>query len=80
VFAWLAVAGRAATGRTVIPAAGAPLGGGQVADRFVPYAGNHLHFTTVSLGRDGRHVKFYGDWNGPSQGYNGAVTRRSSSW
>src|SRR4051794_20586305 len=73
-FAWLAVAGRAATARSVVPAAGALLGGGQVADRFVPYAGYHLHFTTVSLTNDGSHVKFYGDWNGRCQGYNGAVT------
>src|SRR4051794_30126251 len=69
-FAWLAVASHAASTRPVLPAAGALLGGGQVADRFVPFAGYHLHFTTVSLTHDGRHVKFYGDWNGRCQGYN----------
>src|SRR4051812_23377889 len=73
-FAWLAVAGRAASGRPVMPAGGALLGGGAVADRFVPFADYKLHFTTVSLARDGRHVKFFGDWNGRCQGYNGAVT------
>src|SRR3954469_23741563 len=73
-FAWLAVASRAASSRPVLPAAGALLGGGQVADRFVPFAGYHLHFTTVSLARDGRHAKFYGDWNGRCRGYHGAVT------
>jgi hypothetical protein len=73
-FAWLAVASRAASARPVVPAGGTLLGGGAIADRFVPLADFSLHFTTVSLTADGKHVKFYGDWNGRCQGYRGAVT------
>jgi hypothetical protein len=73
-FAWPAVAGRAAPGRPVLPAAGALLGGGAVADRFASSADYRLHFTTVSFARDGRHVTFYGGWNDRCRGYDGAVT------
>jgi hypothetical protein len=74
VFAWLALAGRAASGRPAIPPAGSLLGGGAAGEHFVPAADYSLHFTTVSLAADGKSVKFYGDWNGRCQGYSGAVT------
>jgi hypothetical protein len=73
-FAWLAVAGRAASGRPAFPAGGALLGGGAVAKQFVETANYHLHFTTVSLTDDGRRVKFYGDWNARCAGWKGPVT------
>src|SRR4051812_46971566 len=73
-FAWLAIAGRAASGRPDIPPAGSLLGGGHTASEFQPGGNYDLHFTTVSLTEDGKTVKFYGDWNGRCQGYNGAVT------
>ena len=73
-FAWLAVAGRAASGRPAFPAGGALLGGGSVAKQFVGAANYHLHFTTVSLTSDGRRVKFYGDWNARCDGWSGPVT------
>lgn len=73
-FAWLAIAGRAATGRPAIPPAGSLLGGGAIGDRFTPLASFGLHFTTVSLAKDGKSVKFYGDWNGRCDGFSGAVT------
>ena len=48
-FAWLAVAGHAASGGPAMPPGGSLLGGGAIGARFVPLASYQLHFTTVSL-------------------------------
>ncbi len=77
-FAWLAIAARADSGHVAMPPAGSLLGGGAVGARFVPLAGYQLHFTTVSLANDAKSVRFYGDWNGRCDGFNGAVT--ASFW
>lgn len=76
VFGWLSVASRAAggEGHALLPKPRALLGGGAIGARFVPRANYELHFTTVSVGSDGRSVKFYGDWNGRCQGFEGPVT------
>lgn len=73
-FAWLAVAGRAASGQPAMPPGGALLGGGAIGSEFVPLASYKLHFTTVRLGTSGTRIRFFGDWNGRCDGYNGAVT------
>jgi hypothetical protein len=73
-FAWLAVAGRAAPSHPAMPVANSLLGGGAVGARFVPLASHELHFTTVSVPADARVARFYGDWNGRCDGYDGAVT------
>ena len=46
------------------------LGGGAIPENGT----TGLHFVTVRVTPDGRHVKFYGDWNGACQGFTGAVT------
>src|SRR5260221_7657207 len=70
-FAWLAVAAHAASCRPAMPPAASLLGGAAAA----PHAESAgLHFTTVSMTKDGKSVRFYGDWNGTCDGYNGAVT------
>ncbi len=73
-FAWLAVAGRAASGHPAIPPGGTLLGGGAIGKKFVPLASYQLHFTTVTLDPDGTTARFYGDWNGSCRGFDGAVT------
>jgi len=73
-FAWLAVAGRAASGQPTMPPGGSLLGGGAIGSKFVPLASYQLHFTTVRLGTSGTRIRFFGDWNGRCDGYNGAVT------
>src|SRR4051794_25716441 len=73
-FAWLAVASRAASGQPAMPVGGSLLGGGAVGAAFVPLASYQLHFTTVRVGTSGRRIRFFGDWNGRCDGWNGAVT------
>lgn len=73
-FAWLAVAARAASTHPAIPPGGSLLGGGAIGSAFVPLSSYELHFTTVSMTADGKVARFYGDWNGRCEGWNGAVT------
>lgn len=57
-----------------MPPGGALLGGGAIGSKFVPLASYELHFTTVRLGTSGTRLRFFGDWNGRCNGWNGAVT------
>src|SRR4051794_29934648 len=70
-FAWLAVAGRAAS-HPVMPPGNSLLGGGSIGSKFVPLASYQLHFTTVRLGTSGTRIRFFGDWNGRCEGWDGA--------